>query len=120
MSKILDKETGFEFIDSAEKVFADNKVLLSNVKKALEPMILSASGWRKVFALGGDEESTTEEISIEDKVLVGAMAQVFSDFVKKQTGVSQPEIVLSQDSRHTGSVIADTMIRVFLANKISI
>ena len=73
-------------------------------------MILSASGWRKVFTADGDEESLSPEISPEDKVLSSAMAKVFSDFVKKETKKANPEIILSQDSRHTGTTIADVML----------
>ncbi|QEN05481.1 hypothetical protein EW093_12405 [Thiospirochaeta perfilievii] len=121
MSTIIDKTTGFELGNPKIKPFPTmDQVTLEDVEKALEPMILSASGWRKVFTIDKDEESTTPLISQADKVLAAGMAKVFSDFVKKQTGKSNPEIVLSQDSRYTGTSIADVMIRVFISQGISI
>lgn len=116
MSIIVDKVTGFEMGDPKQIPFDSlNGTSLEDVQNALKPMILSASGWRKVFALGGDEESTTTEISQADKVISAAMALVFSNFIKKESGKTNPEIVLSQDSRYTGTAIADVMIRVFLS-----
>ncbi len=116
MATIIDSVTGFALGNPDQLPFATTEtVSLADVQEALKPMILSASGWRKVFALGGDEESTTAEISPADTVLSAAMGKVFADFVKEKTGKSNPEVVLAQDSRHTGTTIADTMIRVLLA-----
>ena len=110
MAVCIDELTGFELGDPDKKPFPTNDgTSLAEVQEALKPMILSASGWRKVFALGGDEESTTPEISPADKILSAAMGKVFADFVKEQTGKTNPEVVLAQDSRHTGTAIADTM-----------
>jgi phosphomannomutase len=121
MSIFIDKSTGFNMGDPDLKPFQTPEgTSLSDVQNSLKPMILSASGWRKVFAKDADEESTTEEISQSDKVISAAMAKVFSDFVKNQTGKTNPEIVLSQDSRHTGTAIANTMIRVFIAEGLSV
>jgi len=121
MSAVIDTVTGFELGNPDLKPFPTTEgTSLSDVQNALKPMILSASGWRKVFALGGDEESTTTEISPADRVLAAAMGQVFATFVKEKSGKENPEIVLSQDSRHTGTAIADAMIRVILAEGISI
>ncbi|MBN2616955.1 MAG: phosphatidylglycerol lysyltransferase, partial [Spirochaetales bacterium] len=120
MSTIKDKITGFDLGDPDKKPFSSNSVSLEIVQEALKTMILSASGWRKVFALGGDEESTTNEISDSDKVISAGMAKVFSDFVKESTGKMNPEIILSQDSRHTGTAIADVMIRVFISQGVKV
>lgn len=121
MSVIKDKITGFNMGDPELKPFQNLEgTSLRDIQNSLESMILSASGWRKVFAADGNEESITEEISQSDKVLAAAMAQVFSDFVKEKTGKSNPEIVLAQDSRYTGTAIADIMIRVFLSEGLTI
>lgn len=121
MSIITDKITGFDMGDPNLKPFPSLEgTSLESIKESLEPMILSASGWRKVFSIDGDEESSTPLISQADKVISAAMAKVYADFVKKETGKINPEIVLSQDSRHTGTAIADTMIRVFLSEGLTI
>ena len=88
---------------------------MDDIKKSLDSMILSASGWRKVFTIDGNEESVTSEISIADRVISAAMAKSFGDFLKKESGKANPVVVLSQDSRYTGTTIADIMIRVFIS-----
>lgn len=121
MSIIIDKITGFDMADPDLKPFPTLEgTSLKEVEDSLKPMILSASGWRKVFSIDGDQESTTPIISQADKVLSAAMAKVYSDFVKKQTGKNSPEIVLAQDSRYTGTAIAESMIRVFLSEGLTI
>lgn len=121
MSIFIDKTTGFNMSDPNLQPFQSLEgTTLEQVQDSLKSMILSASGWRKVFADGGDEESTTEIISQCDKVLSAGMAKVFSDFVKEKTGKANPHIVLSQDSRYTGTAIADLMIRVFISEGLTV
>ena len=45
-------------------------------------MILSASGWRKVFAISGDEQDVNPRISDDDKSISIAAAKVFYDYIK--------------------------------------
>jgi phosphoglucomutase len=83
-------------------------------KEAFSRMILSASGWRGVFAVNGDEESAGTEISEAQSLLVAAAAKVFSDYLD----VSVPgkkAIIVGRDTRPTGEAIADTLIRSLLA-----
>lgn len=121
MPAIHDSVTGFLMGDTSVKPFSPSEVIsMDEINKALAPMILSASGWRKVFALGGDEESITEEISRADKVLAAAMAEVYQKLLKKESGKENPEVVLSMDSRYTGPAIADVMIRVFIASGLKV
>jgi len=82
------------------------------INKALAPLILSASGWRKVFAHDGNEESLTAKISKEDRLLAAAMAWVFSDFILTRN--ESPRIALGIDSRPTGPAIAEAMIPIYL------
>lgn len=87
--------------------------------KILNPnMILSASGWRKVFAVSGEETDTTTEIGIENTCISVLSALVFSDYVKKRTGKRTPTIVLGIDTRPTGPEIANAMIRLLLKEKV--
>ncbi|MDR2101397.1 MAG: phosphatidylglycerol lysyltransferase [Treponema sp.] len=83
--------------------------------KALEGMILSASGWRGIFAANGDEESTAGEIRPVHRVIVSAGAKVFADYLKKNRGTEHPVIIVGMDTRPTGEAIADSMIRTFIA-----
>jgi phosphoglucomutase len=57
----FDKATGFLIADP-DLDYITRWPDYSSVLKAAEPLILSASGWRKIFAVDGDEESSTELI----------------------------------------------------------
>lgn len=84
-------------------------------------MILSASGWRKVFAVSGEEQDKNPAISTEDTVLSAVAAEVFYDYlqpiVKERTGVDCPVIAVGMDTRPTGPAIADAMNRALLLKK---
>ena len=80
-------------------------------------MILSASGWRKVFAVSGNEQDKAPEISPEDTALSAIAAEVFFDYLKDKTGIENPVIAVGMDTRPTGPAIADAMNRALLIKK---
>jgi phosphoglucomutase len=82
--------------------------------QTLNGMILSASGWRGVFAAPGGEESPAPEISAAHAVIVAAAAGVFAEHLKKTTGSAVPGVIVGMDTRPTGPAIADVMTRVLL------
>lgn len=120
MPKIIDKTTGFLIADTDKRPFNENIPAIEEIKTALNAMILSASGWRKVFAETGDEESRTEKINSADKVLAAAMAFVFASYIKKKSGKDRPVVTIAMDSRHTGPAIADIQTRVFTSLNVEI
>ena len=73
-------------------------------------MILSASGWRKVFAASGDEQDKNPEITETDRSIAVIAADVFFDYISKTSGQECPVIALGIDTRPTGPAIADAMI----------
>ena len=73
-------------------------------------MILSASGWRKVFAVSGDEQDVNPRISDNDKSISIAAAKVFYDYIRAKSGQETPVIAIGIDTRPTGGEIADAMI----------
>ena len=73
-------------------------------------MILSASGWRKVFAASGDEQDRNPQINDNDRKLAVIAADVFFDYLSQLTGQAAPVIALGIDARPTGPAIADAMI----------
>ncbi len=89
------------------------KADIAYVKKAFGDFILSASGWRKVFAIDGDEESATLQIADADKILSFLAAECFARFVKARTKKDAPAIVLATDTRPTGKKIAQAMAAAF-------
>ena len=96
------------------------KADIEAAQKAFDAFILSASGWRKVFALGGDEESASPQVSDADKVLAALAAECFARFVKAKSGKAAPAIVLARDTRPTGSEIAQAMSAAFAMEGVSL
>ena len=78
-------------------------------------MILSASGWRKVFALSGDEQDKSPLISEEDKALSVIAANVFCEYLKNKSGQENPVIAIGYDTRPTGLSIAGAMLHALVA-----
>ena len=97
-------------------VFAFDPLALDEtlLDKAIEGMILSASGWRGIFALDGEAESRRKEISPAHAVITAFAGMTFADYLKKQAG-GKPLAVVGMDTRPTGSAIAGILIRVLLA-----
>ena len=103
------------------------RLLNEEINTTIDKMILSASGWRGIFAMNGGEESASSQISAAHKVICGAAAFVFSEFIIKnfktknvnsaaqacEAGCS-PLILLGADTRPTGIEIINSMIPVLL------
>ena len=94
---------------------------LEDISFVLKKMILSASGWRGIFACNGGEESNTEEISEAHRVITGAAACVFAEYLtqtsKQRFGGDtenflKPLILLGTDTRPTGKAIIESMLPV--------
>ena len=77
-------------------------------------MILSASGWRKVFAASGDEQDKNPEITDTDRSIAVIAADVFFDYISKVSGQEAPVIALGIDARPTGPSLADAMIHALV------
>ncbi len=77
-------------------------------------MILSASGWRKVFAQSGSEKDTTTEIGKTNASLVALIAKTFADYMKGATGKNNPLVAVAMDTRPTGKEIADITIKTLV------
>jgi phosphoglucomutase len=99
--------------DPEAKPFGEADVSQDAVDRALEGMILSASGWRGIFA--GAEESSGPDISAAHKLILSAAAEVFADYVKK-ISPGPPVIIAGMDTRPTGPAMADVIIRTLLSS----
>jgi phosphoglucomutase len=115
----FNEETGFLIADP-DNSYIDTMPSYKSLLNAVDSMIISASGWRKVFAADGDEESQTEKISLEDYTIAAITALSFSAFIKKRVNSKQPNLLLGMDSRFTGPAIADAMTRIFLSEDIEV
>ena len=83
------------------------------IHTALDKMILSASGWRGVFASSGGEEGVTEDVSPAHRVIAGAAALVFAEYLRNSD--NQPLVLVGSDTRPTGPAVCGAMIPVLLA-----
>lgn len=77
-------------------------------------MILSASGWRKVFAISGDEQDKNPEIGVDDVKIAVTAANVFFDYIQEVSRQEVPVLALGIDARPTGPAIADAMIHALV------
>ncbi|MDR0503002.1 MAG: phosphatidylglycerol lysyltransferase [Treponema sp.] len=94
-------------------------ICADELNSALDKMILSASGWRAVFAADGGEESSSCDISAANRIICGAAAFVFADFLKLkscgQNPQNKPLVLLGADTRPTGKSIAEAIMPVLIA-----
>jgi len=88
--------------------------------EALSRMILSASGWRGIFAEDGEEESAAPGISSSHRIIAAAAAKVFSDYLLGLPRALPVEkasnaIIVGRDTRPTGKATADAVLRSLLS-----
>jgi phosphoglucomutase len=115
MSRITQPSTGFLVGDPAVvPLSADSLPKAADVSAAASSLILSASGWRKVFAAEGEENSDTEAVAGADIILATAAAIAFAGLLRSRCSLPSPALLVGIDSRPTGPAIADAMIRAFI------
>lgn len=76
-------------------------------------MILSASGWRKIFAESGESESRSAAIGEANSFLSILIAETFAEYMISRTGKKHPAVVVAADTRPTGAEIARNVIMCF-------
>jgi len=86
----------------------------NEVNRVLDSMILSASGWRAIFAADGNEESAAEKISAFHEIICVAAAFIFAGYLQRSQ--NNPLVLVGTDTRPTGKAIAQTMIPALLAS----
>ena len=123
---IKDKTGRFEIGNSKEVQLnkksdtADPVKIISNLNK----MILSASGWRKIFSFengkNSNEDSLSKQISAEDIYIVSAAAYIFGQYIKSKTGKNNPVISVGLDTRPTGPEIGRSVVKTLLSMGIEV
>ena len=99
----------------------DIMVNRNDINKTLDNIILSASGWRGIFAADGDEESKSGQISESIKIICAGAAFIFAEYLKESQkiktadGESKPLVLLGSDTRPTGRAVTEAMIPVLHA-----
>lgn len=83
-------------------------------------MILSASGWRKVFAQSGNESDKTTKIGNDNKALCFLAAESFLEWLKgngSKPKKAAPKIVVAADTRPTGKECSEYVLRALALGK---
>ena len=106
--------------DEIDKIFSGTLPSFDEVQQALSATILSASGWRRIFAESNDQQDKTTNIGAVNAVLAALMSKAFSEFIKTKTGKVSPVVALATDTRPTGASIADAMLRVLIKDGINV
>ncbi len=109
--RCYDKNTGIYIADSAEDLLSSVSVSLEDLKAALSGYILSASGWRAVFAASKEDEDRTGDVGDADRVLAAAAASAFFSYLGKE----RPRVLLGSDARPTGRILTAVSARIFMA-----
>lgn len=120
-----EKDTGFFIADTTKNPMVDSIPSQEQINKCASKMILSASGWRKIFAISGDEEDKSENLSIEDKYLSGFIALALAKHLNcfdgtKKVNHEPTTVLIAMDARPTGPAIADIIIRIFISLDIKV
>lgn len=120
-----EKDNGFFIADTSKNPLLNSIPSQDQIGKSADNMILSASGWRKVFAISGNEEDNSEELSIEDKYLSGFIALSLAKHLKcfdgeKKINHEPTTVLLAMDARPTGPSIADIITRIFISLDINV
>lgn len=126
MPDFIDKKTGLTAGYTGSVPLSLTLPSPAELSAAVAPLVLSASGWRKVFAASGDDEDRSPSIGDANRVIAAHMACAFADALLARgnagggTGTDavasaggSREILVALDTRPTGCDIADIMCRVF-------
>ena len=87
----------------------DMDTLFDDVYSSFKKMIISASGWRKVFAADGDENSMNKELSEADRVIASGIGYIFSKWALSKGCRS---VAIARDARPTGEAICQIVAGV--------
>ncbi|WP_139418533.1 phosphoglucomutase [Borrelia crocidurae] len=79
----------------------------------MNEMILSPSGFRKIFAQSKKENSMDNEINEDDKILVAIISLTISNYFQDKP---KQYINVGLDSRATGNVISQIIIKTLILN----
>jgi len=118
---IKDPVSGFIIGDPEKNPLPALKAIpFPEVQAEFNKLILSSSGWRKIFAASGDQESPEKNISPADAVLCSCIGTAFAKFCLQQLKKDSIRTAVAIDTRPTGPVIADICIRALCAWGISV
>ncbi len=121
MARIDDPLTGLPLGDpDVDALGPDVPCPSDSIAAARASMIVSASGWRKVFAADGHENSAVNEVGPADRELIALAGAAFCEYFAPRLAPSRRSVVLAVDSRPTGAVLGEILLRVLLAHDLEV
>ena len=84
----------------------------TELEKAFSQLILSASGWRKIFVYSGDESDPATKITAIDGDIIYLAAYSFVEFLQTYYP-NITKIIVGMDSRPTGEALKQYALRAF-------
>ncbi|NBB91075.1 MAG: hypothetical protein GVY23_07705 [Spirochaetes bacterium] len=121
MARIDDPLTGLPLGDPDADALGNGVPCASDsIAAARASMIVSASGWRKIFVADGDESSAVSEVGPADRELTALAGAAFCEYFAAPLSPSRRSIVLAVDSRPTGAVLGEILLRVLLAHDLEV
>lgn len=84
---------------------------VDELQRAYRQMIISSSGWRKVFAASGDEEDRTDQVKPCDLILTALAAVAFFRHLDSE----RPSVLVGLDARPTGRLLGLVVVRTLLS-----
>ncbi len=91
-----------------------------NWQNELDTMILSASGWRKIFTINRNNESLDSDIHEADHRVAQLAGEVFADFLQQNLHHDPLCVVLGRDSRPTGKRLMHRIYSAFTQAGLSV
>lgn len=107
-------KTGFPIADSTKDPLEGTAMAITDLETSYQQMVISASGWRKVFAASNDEEDSGATISKADAYIVAIATEAFYRERKPHS------VILAMDSRPTGPAIADIVCRILISHNVDV
>ena len=88
----------------------ESPVTDTELRQELDSMILSASGWRKVFAPDGEHGSGPRP-SAADTLLAAGMGLVWGKWLIERLGKADSAVLVATDTRPTGPLLAEFLMK---------
>ncbi|MCR5621750.1 MAG: phosphoglucomutase [Treponema sp.] len=83
-------------------------------------MILSASGWRKIFTESGDEEDSSKSIGKANTLISILIGETFAEYLLERSRDKKPTVIVGRDTRPTGAEIAKDLMKSLLYSGITV
>lgn len=107
-------KTGFPIADSGIDPLEREIPPTTELEADYQQMVISASGWRKIFSASNDEEDEGDTISRTEAYIIALATEAFYRERRPNT------VILAMDTRPTGPAIADIVCRILISHGVHV